>query len=205
MPTENFNLPLIADNMANDVVRDMNALAEATDEALKGLGDSKADSTVLETLDNKVTQHLDDEAKKRVNTFGIAISQSIPPDTAHKIPWTLANIRDTDAIELIDNNRRIKAKIAGDYQISAIVNYDSNEVGYRAISIEYDGTASGSGAYTLRTITARASSAFIYTSVQATTIVPLQVGDIIDVVISHNAGVPLLARTGYTALEIIRL
>lgn len=60
MPTENFNLPLIADNMANDVVRDMNALAEATDDALKGLGDGKANSTDLTMLDNKVTTHLDE-------------------------------------------------------------------------------------------------------------------------------------------------
>lgn len=35
MTTTNFNLPLITENMANDVVRDMNALAEATDVAIK--------------------------------------------------------------------------------------------------------------------------------------------------------------------------
>lgn len=43
MATENFGLPTISDNLANDIVSDMNALAEATDGALKSVDDRKVD------------------------------------------------------------------------------------------------------------------------------------------------------------------
>lgn len=60
MPTPNYNLPTITGNMTADVVRDMNALAVATDSALKGIGDGKADSTDLSQLQTQVTTHLND-------------------------------------------------------------------------------------------------------------------------------------------------
>lgn len=47
MATPNYNLPTISGNLSADVVRDMNALAGATDGAIK-------------TVDDKVTQHLAD-------------------------------------------------------------------------------------------------------------------------------------------------
>jgi len=47
MATPNYNLPTISGNMAADVVRDMNALADATDGAIK-------------TVDTKLSQHTSD-------------------------------------------------------------------------------------------------------------------------------------------------
>lgn len=58
MATTNYNLPTISGNMTADVVRDVNALAEATDVALKDAVDGKADSTDLSTLNTTVTEHL---------------------------------------------------------------------------------------------------------------------------------------------------
>lgn len=45
MATTNYNLPTITGNMTADVVRDMNALAEATDDAIKSVSD-QADSSL---------------------------------------------------------------------------------------------------------------------------------------------------------------
>jgi len=47
MQTQQYMLPLIGGNMANDIVRDMNALAEASEVALKGLDGRKAEKQEL--------------------------------------------------------------------------------------------------------------------------------------------------------------
>lgn len=66
MATTNYNLPTITGNMTADVVRDMNALAEATDGAIKEAVDGVDLSTVtqqIDAVDQRVTTHLADKAK----------------------------------------------------------------------------------------------------------------------------------------------
>ena len=61
MATTNYKLPTITGNMAADVVRDMNALAEATDGAIKKAVDGVDLSTVTQQIgavDQRVTTHL---------------------------------------------------------------------------------------------------------------------------------------------------
>jgi len=57
MATPNYNLPTISGNMAADVVRDMNALAEATDSAIK----EAIDNVDLSAVDTKISTHLADD------------------------------------------------------------------------------------------------------------------------------------------------
>lgn len=58
MSTTNYNLPTITDNMANDIVKDMNALASATDNALKTVADDVDMS--LEQLSAQLAEHMAD-------------------------------------------------------------------------------------------------------------------------------------------------
>ena len=72
MATTNYNLPTITGNMTADVVRDMNALAVATDEAIKEAVDGVDLSTVTQQIgdvDQRVTTHLaeDDEHNRFVD------------------------------------------------------------------------------------------------------------------------------------------
>lgn len=66
MATTNYNLPTITGNMTADVVRDMNALANATDAAIKTAVDG-VDLSVIEQdiseVNNTLTSHLTDLAK----------------------------------------------------------------------------------------------------------------------------------------------
>lgn len=65
MATENYNLPTITGNMAADVVRDVNALAEATDTAIKAAVDSVDLSQIeqeISAVDTKINEHLDNDA-----------------------------------------------------------------------------------------------------------------------------------------------
>lgn len=57
MATPNYNLPTISGNMTADVVRDMNALAEATDSAIK----EAVDNIDLSAVDAKISTHLADD------------------------------------------------------------------------------------------------------------------------------------------------
>lgn len=57
MATPNYNLPTISGNMTADVVRDMNALAEATDSAIK----EAVDNVDLSAVDTKISTHLADD------------------------------------------------------------------------------------------------------------------------------------------------
>jgi len=57
MATPNYNLPTISGNMTADVVRDMNALAEATDSAIK----EAIDNVDLSAIDTKISTHLADD------------------------------------------------------------------------------------------------------------------------------------------------
>lgn len=67
MATPNYNLPTITGNMTADVVRDVNALAEATDTAIKSAVDG-IDLTNIEQeisdVDSRVTAHLAEVASK---------------------------------------------------------------------------------------------------------------------------------------------
>lgn len=61
MATTNYNLPTITGNMTSDVVRDMNALAEATDGAIKQAVEGVDLSQITQEVskvDTKLTQHL---------------------------------------------------------------------------------------------------------------------------------------------------
>jgi len=60
--TPNYNLPTISGNMTVDVVRDMNALATATDGAIKTAFGS-IDLSKIEQVDNRLTAHLEDKAQ----------------------------------------------------------------------------------------------------------------------------------------------
>lgn len=57
MATPNYNLPTISGNMTADVVRDMNALAEATDSAIK----EAIDNVDLSGINTKLDAHIKDE------------------------------------------------------------------------------------------------------------------------------------------------
>lgn len=59
MATPNYNLPTISGNMTADVVRDMNALATATDGAIK-TAVSSIDLTKIDQVDSRLTAHLED-------------------------------------------------------------------------------------------------------------------------------------------------
>src|SRR5690554_3750382 len=65
LATTNYNLPTITGNMTADVVRDVNALAEATDTAIKSAVDG-IDLTNIEQeisdVDSRVTAHLAESA-----------------------------------------------------------------------------------------------------------------------------------------------
>lgn len=61
MATTNYKLPTITGNMTSDVVRDMNALAEATDSAIKEAVDGVDLTEITQEIgkvDTKLTQHL---------------------------------------------------------------------------------------------------------------------------------------------------
>lgn len=62
MATPNYNLPTISGNMTADVVRDMNALATATDGAIK-TAVSSIDLSKIEQVDSRLTAHLEDKAQ----------------------------------------------------------------------------------------------------------------------------------------------
>ena len=57
MPTTNYNLPKYTDNMNNDIASHMNALAEATDSAIK----EAVDNVDLSSVDTKISQHIADD------------------------------------------------------------------------------------------------------------------------------------------------
>lgn len=57
MATPNYNLPTISGNMTADVVRDMNALAEATDSAIK----EAIDNVDLSGINTKLDAHIKDD------------------------------------------------------------------------------------------------------------------------------------------------
>ncbi|WP_336638378.1 glycine-rich domain-containing protein [Lysinibacillus fusiformis] len=57
MATPNYNLPTISGNMTADVVRDMNALAEATDSAIK----EAIDNVDLTGINTKLDTHIKDD------------------------------------------------------------------------------------------------------------------------------------------------
>lgn len=61
MATTNYKLPTITGNMTADVVRDMNALAEATDTAIKEAVGG-VDLSKIEQVDSRLTAHLDESA-----------------------------------------------------------------------------------------------------------------------------------------------
>ena len=74
MATTNYNLPTITGNMNADVVRDMNALAEATDAAIKTAVDGVDLSAVegeIATVSGDLATHLADKA----NPHGVTKSQ----------------------------------------------------------------------------------------------------------------------------------
>lgn len=60
MPTPNLGLPLITGNMTANVPRDMNALAEAVDNAFGNLDELATKSEVSE-VSNALTMHLNAE------------------------------------------------------------------------------------------------------------------------------------------------
>ena len=69
MATTNYNLPTITGNMTADVVRDMNALAVATDSALKDAVDGIDLTNIeqsIESVDGRLTTHLDESLVKTV-------------------------------------------------------------------------------------------------------------------------------------------
>ncbi len=66
MATPNYNLPTITGNMTADVVRDVNALAEATDDAIKQAVDGVDLSNITQAVanvDTRLTKHLDNMAQ----------------------------------------------------------------------------------------------------------------------------------------------
>lgn len=55
MPTTNYNLPTLTDNMTADVVRDHNALATAVDTAIKGVASTVPTANDVEIIDQRIT------------------------------------------------------------------------------------------------------------------------------------------------------
>lgn len=80
MATPNYNLPTISGNMTADVVRDMNALAEATDSAIK----EAIDNVDLSGINTKLDTHIVDYVKHP----GVGINGL--DGSANKLTLTLA-------------------------------------------------------------------------------------------------------------------
>jgi len=81
MATPNYNLPTISGNMTADVVRDMNALAEATDTAIK----EAIDNVDLSGINTKLDSHIKDDIG-HVWYCGSSVGQDVLVLTANMLP-----------------------------------------------------------------------------------------------------------------------
>lgn len=131
MATTNYNLPTITGNMTADVVRDMNALAEATDDALKGIGDSKANKTDLANLQTQVTTHLDETAYLSARTNA---DQSIANNTLSIVAVNTLILSNGGGITLESDNGILISE-TGDYEVEAYVQWDANATGVRRLVV----------------------------------------------------------------------
>lgn len=137
MATSNYNLPTISDNMANDVVKDMNALAEATDAALKtaidGIDLTEIDQKV-NTVSSDLTQHLTESAT--LSTKGHVQLSSDTNSTAETLAAT------PKAVKTLNDSKAAKGQgawlstsfLAG---WTGTVLYRKNDV--NIVSIAFDG------------------------------------------------------------------
>lgn len=122
MATENYNLPTITGNMTADVVRDVNALAEATDTAIKVAVDSVDLSQIeqeISAVDTKVNEHLADYAQFKSETESGKVSKSGDTMqgilTAHSnTSYTLRQVRN---IVLSTDDADVNAMLNGDIWI----------------------------------------------------------------------------------------
>lgn len=125
MSTTNYNLPIITENMANDVVRDMNALAEATDSAIK----EAVDNIDLSAVDTKISTHLADDVnhiRSAVDT-GTANAKVVTLNPAPTVYKDLMGITFKNAV-----------------QNTGSVTINANGLGAKSI-IKSNGTALSSG------------------------------------------------------------
>lgn len=122
MATTNYNLPTITGNMTADVVRDFNALAEATDTAIKVAVDSVDLSQIeqeISAVDTKVNEHLADYAQFKSETESGKVSKSGDTMqgilTAHSnTSYTLRQVRN---IVLSTDDADVNAMLNGDIWI----------------------------------------------------------------------------------------
>lgn len=120
MTTTNFNLPMITGNMTADVVRDMNALAEATDGAIT-------------QVKNQLIEHLN-EGKQYV-VLGKSLNQSVASGATTNISWaTLENYHGADFCKLENGN--IFVNEDGIYELSVVLGYASNANGHRQAGLK---------------------------------------------------------------------
>lgn len=96
MATPNYYLPLITGNMTADVVRDMNALAEATDEAIKQTTGS---------IEQRITNHTEKSASAahgKVRKEYLLFSGALASGNATlMIPQEISTLDDFDEIILL--------------------------------------------------------------------------------------------------------
>lgn len=126
MATPNYNLPTITGNMAADVVRDMNALAEATDSAIKEAVDGVDLSTVtqqINVVDQRVTTHLaTDATTMQKGHVKLSSSTTSTSETEAATPKAVKTVNDALTTHLAE---KATLTTVGHTQLSSATNSDS--------------------------------------------------------------------------------
>lgn len=193
MPTTNYNLPTISDNMANDVVKDMNALASATDSAIK-LVDSS-----LNNLQTQFTSHLTQPGTAELY-YRNEVNQTIPNSFGVDCVFThKGHMGNTINNTEIYSDGRIKVNKGGLYLYAAKALYLGNPDGTRSLTM----TRNGAG---LSANVVRASDADVV-DVAITQLIQLDPGDIIGMSFYQNSGksLDIFGGTTQTFLQLYLL
>lgn len=177
MTTTNYNLPTITGNMTADVVRDMNALAVATDSAIKEESDNLASVTQrVGTVEQRLTTHLSDSSHWM--QFNRNLNQSIANETDTIVLCNEEQHFNGANFAKLGGDGRVYIKEKGLYLISAYVVMAMNEVGYRRLTSTYIADV-------------RNAFAGGETTLAATSIAQYNVDDLVTFSVFQNCGSPL--------------
>lgn len=111
-----------------------------------------------------------------------SVSQSIPDFTYTTLAFNTETY-DTDTIhDTVTSNSRLTCKTAGKYLINASLSYVPNATGYRGVNIVLNATTATIASVNVPSIGG------IYTSVQATVVYNLAVGDFVEVQAIQTSG-----------------
>lgn len=125
MVTANHNLPTITGNMTADVVRDMNALADATDDAISRVIEQNADERKMYAV-----------AKLPVN------QNSLTGQYTNLMLSSITRFYDADFLVWDSVINKLKVTKSGIYEVILSVHFDVNGAGYRFIQPHSDVFAS---------------------------------------------------------------